>query len=53
MRRWNVGVDKEEEEEEDDQNISPHVDAVAAALMERFRVVADNRVSDAAVLLVG
>lgn len=49
----NVDDRGEEEEEDDDQTISPHVDAVAAALLERFRAVADKRVSEAAVLLVG
>ena len=49
----NVAMDADEDEEEDeDETLSPHVDAVAAALLERFRAVADKRVSDAAVLLV-
>ena len=47
------GEEEEEEEEGEDETLSPHVDAVASALLDRFRVVADKRVSDAAVLLVG
>ena len=47
------GEEEEEEEEDEVQTLSPHVDAVAAALLERFRAVADKRVSDAAYLLVG
>jgi hypothetical protein len=44
--------DEDEDEEEEQEAFSPHVDAVAAALLERFRAVADKRVSDVAVLLL-
>ena len=48
-----IELEDEEEEEGEDKTLSPHVDAVAAALLDRFRAVADKRVSDAAVLVVG